>query len=111
MDKFEWFLNIRITRDRAQRKIWLCQDSYITKIAERFGCNTKKLIQTPISANIEASTGEATNAEIHAYQEIVGSALYAAIMTRPDIAKAVNELAKHTKNPSKAHFQQIERVI
>ncbi|KAL3702653.1 hypothetical protein TMatcc_011232 [Talaromyces marneffei ATCC 18224] len=88
MDKFEWFLNIRITRDRAQRKIWLCQDSYIIKIAERFKCNTTKPILTPISAKIEASTGEATNTEIHAYQELVGSALYAAIMTRPDVAKA-----------------------
>lgn len=111
MDKCEWFLNIRITRDQAQRKIWLCQDSYITKIAERFGCNTKKPILTPISAPIVASTGSATNAEIHAYQELVGSALYAAIMTRPDIAKAVNELAKHTKNPSRVHFEQIKRVI
>lgn len=111
MDKFEWFLNIRITRDRAQRKIWLCQDSYIIKIAERFKCNTTKPILTPISAKIEASTGEATNTEIHAYQELVGSALYAAIMTRPDVAKAVNELAKHTKNPNKAHFQQIRHVI
>ena len=111
MDKFEWFLNIRVVRDRAQRKIWLCQDSYITKIADRFRLNTTSNVKTPISADIEASTGEATNNEIHAFQELVGSALYAAIMTRPDIAKAVNELAKHTRNPSKAHFQQIRRVI
>lgn len=40
MEKFESFLNIRITRDRAQRKIWLCQDSYLTKIAECFKINT-----------------------------------------------------------------------
>lgn len=32
-------------------------------------------------------------------------------MTRPDVAKAVNELAKHTRNPSKSHFQQIRCVI
>ncbi|EED18992.1 conserved hypothetical protein [Talaromyces stipitatus ATCC 10500] len=68
-------------------------------------------MDTPISGNIEASKGEATNQEIHAYQELVESALYASIMTRIDIAKAVNELAKYTKNPSIAHFQQIRRVI
>ncbi|EED14304.1 conserved hypothetical protein [Talaromyces stipitatus ATCC 10500] len=111
MDKFEWFLNIRILRDRAQRKIWLCQDSYIAKIASQFNINTTNNVDTPISGNIEASKGEATNQEIHAYQELVGSALYASIMTRIDVAKAVNELAKHTKNPSIAHFQQIRRVI
>ena len=41
----------------------------------------------------------------------MGSVLYTTIMTRPDVAKPVNELAKHTKNPSKAHFQQIKHVI
>lgn len=58
-----------------------------------------------ISADIKALTDEAMNVEIYAYQEFVGSALYAAIMTRPGIVKAVNELAKHCINPSKAHFQ------
>ncbi|EED13979.1 hypothetical protein TSTA_102090 [Talaromyces stipitatus ATCC 10500] len=102
--KFEWFLNIRITRDRAQRKIWLCQDSQIKKMASKFGINATNNIKTPISGNIKASTEQAINEEIHAYQELVGSALYVAVMTRVDVAKAVNELAKHTKNPSKAHF-------
>ncbi|EED22689.1 conserved hypothetical protein [Talaromyces stipitatus ATCC 10500] len=111
MKKFEWFLNIRITRDCAQRKIWLCQDSQITKMASKFGINATNNVKTPISGNIEASTEQATNEEIHAYQELVESALYVAVMTRVDVAKAVNELAKHTKNPSKAHFLQIRRVI
>ncbi|EED13808.1 hypothetical protein TSTA_100530 [Talaromyces stipitatus ATCC 10500] len=111
MDKFEWFLNIRIIRDRVQRKIWLCQDAYISKIAERFELNTKMSVKTPISSDIEISSDTATNQEIHAYQELVGSALYAAVMTRIDVIKAISELSKHTKNPSKAHFQQIRRVI
>jgi len=32
----QWFLGIRIERDRVSRKLWLCQDSYIEKIANRF---------------------------------------------------------------------------
>ncbi|EED11499.1 hypothetical protein TSTA_007890 [Talaromyces stipitatus ATCC 10500] len=83
----------------------LCQDSQITKMASKFGINATNNVKTPISGNIEASTEQATNEEIHAYQELMGSALYIAIMTRVDVAKAVNELAKHTKNPLKAYFQ------
>jgi hypothetical protein len=30
--ELEWFLGIRIVRDRTQRTLWLCQDSYIDKI-------------------------------------------------------------------------------
>ncbi|EED11466.1 conserved hypothetical protein [Talaromyces stipitatus ATCC 10500] len=104
MKKFKWFLNIRITCDCAQRKIWLYQDSQITKMASKFRINATNNVKTPISGNIKASTEQATNEEIHAYQELVGSALYVAVITRVDVAKAVNELAKHTKNPSKAHF-------
>jgi Reverse transcriptase (RNA-dependent DNA polymerase) len=32
----QWFLGIRINRDRHARKLWLCQDSYIAKIATKF---------------------------------------------------------------------------
>jgi len=33
MGELKWFLGIRVLRDRKARKIWLCQDSYITKIS------------------------------------------------------------------------------
>ena len=33
----EWFLGIRVIRDRATRKIWLVHDTYIEKIAQKFG--------------------------------------------------------------------------
>ena len=36
----KWFLNIRITRRRYERKLWISQDAYIDKIATRFGLDT-----------------------------------------------------------------------
>ncbi|KAL1977801.1 hypothetical protein VTN31DRAFT_660 [Thermomyces dupontii] len=36
MGDAHWFLGIRIVRDRKARKLWLCQDSYIDKLATRF---------------------------------------------------------------------------
>jgi hypothetical protein len=41
------FLGIRIVRDRAQRKLWLVQDSYIDKMAEKFNITKKKLVKVP----------------------------------------------------------------
>ena len=26
-----WFLGIRVVRNRSQRKLWLCQDSYVDR--------------------------------------------------------------------------------
>lgn len=36
MGEIRWFLGIRITRDHYDRKMWLYQDSYIEKIANKF---------------------------------------------------------------------------
>ena len=36
IEELKWFLRIRVLRDRKARKIWLCQDSYIDKIATTF---------------------------------------------------------------------------
>jgi Reverse transcriptase (RNA-dependent DNA polymerase) len=37
LEDLKWFLGIRILRNRSERKIWLCQDSYLCKIAAKFG--------------------------------------------------------------------------
>ena len=38
LGELKWFLGIRVLRDRAARKLWLCQDSYIEKIVNQYGC-------------------------------------------------------------------------
>jgi hypothetical protein len=35
LKKLKWFLKIRIIRDRVNRKIWLCQNSYISKMNDK----------------------------------------------------------------------------
>ena len=32
----KWFLGIRVLRNRVHHKIWLCQESYISKVARTF---------------------------------------------------------------------------
>ena len=41
MGELKWFLGIRVVRDRTQRKIWLCQDSYIENMCRKFGVDTR----------------------------------------------------------------------
>ncbi|GKU08650.1 unnamed protein product, partial [Fusarium langsethiae] len=55
--------------------------------------------------------GLATPAEIQRYQRIVGSVLYIAVNTRPDIAFAVSRLARFLTNPGRAHQEAADRVI
>jgi hypothetical protein len=116
MGELKWFLGIRVLRDRGERKIWLCQDSYITKIAQRFG-KTKlegsgRGPKTPMSTEpLLPFNGIATEYEIHSYQQKTGSITYSTAISRPDTAYATKTLAEANKNPGPEHFAAVDRVI
>ena len=108
----EWFLNIRIIRDRTQKKLWLCQDSYINSIATRYNLTERAPVFTPLPIEeLQKYDGVATPREIHLYQQKVGSAGYATTITRVDAAKATAKLAQFLTNPGPQHQQAINRVI
>lgn len=107
------FLNIRITRDRAQRKLWLSQRAYIDKIVARYHLEaTGRTPRTPSDGKIlRPFDGTATAAEIHHYQSKTGSIIYPATITRLDIAKITSDLARYLTNPGPEHFDAVNRVI
>jgi hypothetical protein len=107
----QWFLGIRILRDRDQRRLWLSQDSYIDKIVKRFGLETRKTPDTPMTEPLQKNEGIATAQQIHEYQQKVGSLLYAAIITRPDIALTAAKLSEFVQNPSRQHIDAVDRAI
>ena len=107
----QWFLGIRIIRDRNTRRLWLCQDSYIDKIVKRYGLETRKLPETPLSEALSKNEDIATPSQIFEYQQKVGSLLYAAIMTRPDVAFTAAKLSEFVQNPSRQHIEAVNRAI
>jgi hypothetical protein len=108
----KWFLGIRVIRDRPNRKLWLCQDSYIEKITKRFNLQASKTPRTPMTTDqIEKNPGQASPQEIHLFQQKIGSLLYATVITRPDAARAANKLSEYLINPSEIHQQAADRAI
>jgi Reverse transcriptase (RNA-dependent DNA polymerase) len=104
MGKLSWFLGIQVLYDRAQKKLWLCQDSYIRKIAATFNLDERRPAFTPISTDTMVPYDrQAMPQDIHAYQRKVGSSLYTAIITRPDIARTVSKLYEFLQNLSPTH--------
>src|SRR5438034_6910431 len=68
----KWFLGIRVIRDRQQRKIWLCQSSYLERIIKKFGLlsESTRFPSLPIpSKEFVKHTGQATKVQIKIYQE------------------------------------------
>lgn len=110
----KWFLGIRITRDRPNRKIWLTLDNYIEeKVKSLCIPPTSRTYLTPLSAD-PAPTPEdfqASHDSIHYYQRKVGSITYAATAGRPDVAKAASRLSEFLQNPTEEHHNSANRCL
>lgn len=108
------FLGIKIYRDRAQRKLWLVQKGYIERIKASYNLKKKGKFSSPLAPSFDMSVnaGERLNPNIiQSYQRKVGSAIYAAICTRPDIALAVSMCADHLLNPAIHHINAINNIL
>lgn len=107
-----WFLNIRVLWDRTNRTVWLCQDAYIDKMAHDYNINPLRKVHTPLSGStIGPFDGKATPMSIYGYQRHIGSLIYIAVATCPDIAASVSILARHLTNPSEAHLAEADHII
>ena len=110
--ELKWFLGIRIIRDRLKRKVWLCQDSYIKKIAYTFHLTDGKAPATPMATDeLLPYNGQASPQEIYRYQRKIGSLTYATAITRLDVSRTASKLAEFLTNPSPTHHAAAERAI
>ena len=112
MGELSWFLGIRVIRDRPNRKLWLCQDSYIDKVIKRYHLEHRKTPHTPLpSEPLVPYESQAAPQEIHAYQQRVGSLNFATTVTRADAAKASSILAEFMHNPSPRHMDAADHAL
>ena len=111
--ELEWFLGIRVIRDRKRRMLWLNQASYMESLMTRYGLSKDRCPNTPLVAGVELvpNTGTATQAQIELYSSKVGSINFPATMTRPDVALTGSKLAQFMTNPSAQHMEQADRCI
>jgi len=109
----QWFLGIRVTRDREQCTVYLCQDSYIDKVANRYHLtNWKAPTTTPLpTEELVPYELKATPQEIHAYQGKVGSLQFTATVTRPDTAYAASKLVEFLTNPGPQQTAAVDQAL
>jgi hypothetical protein len=121
LGKLKWFLRISITRDRASRKVWLFQESYVEKLINKFNISLddKAPDSSLFSTNqeFENQTGLikyqeiATPQQIQAYQQRVGFINFAAVITRSNVTQTAFKLSKFLINPSKFHMKSANRIL
>jgi hypothetical protein len=113
-----WLLGIKITRDRAARTISLSQCSFIDTILSRFSMADVKPYGSPMipgaiytKKESPSSPEEAARMQRTPYRQAIGSLMYLAVATRPDIAFAVSILSRFLNDPGDAHWEAVKRIF
>jgi hypothetical protein len=113
----EWILQMSVTRDRQARTITLSQRSYIEVILSGHPSINNKQVSTPylykdITVCPEGVIDKELSKEEHSeYRSIVGELLYAASISRVDIAYIVSALARYVNQPHNYHMAAAMRVL
>lgn len=106
-------LGVRVVQ--RNNEIELDQEVYIKDMLTRFGMEDCKKIGTPRDINQKLSEIEVTDDNNLVgkvpYQEAVGSLLYLAQATRPDISFAVNDVSRFNHKHSNTHWAAVKRIF
>ena len=111
------FLGMGITRDKSKGTITLSQSKYIETIAEKLNYNVNMVYNEPIpmqplqKKQLELKYGEPLDTTAHNYPSLIGSLLYLANCTRPDISFAVGALARHMQAPGTCHWGYAQMLL
>ncbi|THH23079.1 hypothetical protein EUX98_g8096, partial [Antrodiella citrinella] len=115
MGNARWLLGFEIQRDRISRSISLNQSAYVDTLISRFNMHDAYPAATPLDPAINLFlpvTAEDRDAMVNRpYAQLIGSLMYAAIGTRPDIMFAVSTLARFMSDPSVIHWEAGKRVL
>ena len=113
LGELEYFLGIRVIRDRVNRRIHINQSGYINSVLERFGMLDSNPVANPIATGtvLKKATDNDALVEQQYYQSIVGSLMYAMLGTRPDIGYAESQLSQFNSNPNTTHLNIAKHVL
>ena len=114
LGELKQIVGIEISRSKDGKTAFLSQKAYINKIVDKIGLANCNPVTTPLDHNSKLQKRKEDDAPAHSvteYQAAIGSLMYAAVGTRPDIAFTVRHLSQFSSDPSAAHFAAVKRVF
>ena len=113
MGELHYYVRVCIIHDMEDKEVHLHQGQYIEKVLKKFEQTEAKPVSTPADLNVKLQKEDGVSRLVDAilYQSIVGSLLYAAIATRPDIAQAVRVVSKFCARPTQSHLTAAKRIL
>ena len=106
-------LGMEITRNRPKRQLLLTQKQYTIKILKKFHLDDANPVPTPIDTytTFTKTPDDESGQTNIPYANAIGSLMYLAVGTRPDIAFAVQTLSRYSNKPNSTHWTGIKRIF
>ena len=113
-----WLLGVSVTQDLINHTISLGQQSYIELMLTHFGLTDARPAPTPIEPGADyhldspsMSPTSLTPTENMTFREMIGSLMYCATMTCPDIAYAVSMLSQFLETPHTTYLKAVKHIF
>jgi len=106
-------ISVKQSQDENHRCLWMDQRQYISNMLLKYRMTEANTAPTPVDISVKLQKDDKSSKQVNPvlYQSIVGSLLYAAISTRPDIAQAVGVVSKFNSRPTEAHLTAAKRIL
>ena len=111
-------LVIEFQQDQSTKAVIMHQRKYIEKILADYAMDESKPISTPLDGNsklikqmMPSSEEEIIQMKKVPYQSLIGTLMYLAVSTRPDISYTISVLSHLNINPGKAHWAAAKRAL
>jgi hypothetical protein len=104
-------LNIKLLRQEGNGGVTLVQSHYVEKVLSHFGFSDYAPAPTPYDPSVTLRKNHRISRDQLRYSQIIGSLMYLASVTRPDISFAVSKLSRFVSNPRDTYWSALERVL
>ena len=111
----DFYLGMKVVRDRVKRTITISQPGYLDDLRAEYGITKTKGPLTPMVDKPREPESEnnpwLNTAGIQLFQSKVGSTLWAASGTRPEVQFYTNIHSRSCKSPLRGDMETIDRVL
>jgi hypothetical protein len=111
-----YLLKMEIKRDIENKITTISQKKYVCDLLKKYNMENSKGVDTPqiVGNKLYPETGMSAQEiadQPFDYRGVVGSLLYLARTTRPDISNAIRELSRFLSCYNKSHWEAARRVL
>ena len=113
LGELKYFLGMTVIQDNEKGTTWMGQPAFIERLLIKMKMENCNSTATPMNSGVrlvKANEDEEPQ-EQQAYQSLIGSLMYLATCTRPDITFAVGMLARFCSKPNQSHWTAAKRVL